>query len=141
MNKKRGFTLAEGLVSILIVSVVGIMAMQAASAYYKNTAERDAQLKQLLQNVNVVERIKTDVHTKRELLELSQNQDVRIIEIGTGEIKLTDQDGEIKSEVLYPETSGFSEKFINRGTLFRIVVGTDDIPNTKLTTIVYIKEE
>ena len=136
MNTKSGYTLIEGLISILIIGVVGITAIGFASAYFKDTYYRDVQTKTVIENMNTLERLKAEVVTLSRLCAFSQEHNIKIIAVGVGEVKFSEI-GEIN--IISDEKYGFSQKLISdEPTLFRIEIG-GDIPNTKLITIIRLE--
>ena len=136
MNKKNGYTLIEGLISMLIVGVIGITAISFASGYFKDTFRRDVQTKAVIENINTIEKVKAEVVTLSQLYTFSQENDIRIVAIGIGEIEFSES-GEIN--IISDEKYGFSEKVMtDEPTLFRIEIG-GDVPNTKLITIIRLE--
>ncbi len=89
MKKKSGYTLIEGLVSMLIIGVVGITAIGFASGYFKDTFKRDMQSKAAIANINTLETLKAEVATPSQLYTFSQEHDIKIIAIGIGEIEFS----------------------------------------------------
>jgi len=84
MKKKKGFTLVECLISLLIISAVGLSAMYIVNGYLKNTYLRDVQTKEMIQNIGTVERLKADIKTKDELQEFANNNpNIVIFEINS----------------------------------------------------------
>ncbi len=138
MKKKRqAFTLAESLISLLIISAVGLALMRFSSGYMKTTYERDVGIKTLMANISTAEELKAEVHTLPQLYSFSREKNIRIIAVGKGEIELK-EDGTY--DVLNEETSGFSEKLISeKPTLFRIEIG-GEVSNTKIVTVVMLRE-
>lgn len=136
MNKKSGYTLIEGLVSMLIIGVVGITAMSFASGYFKDTYKRDIQTKAVIANINTLEKLKAEVATPSQLYTFSQEHDIKIIAIGIGEIGFSPS-GEMN--VISDEKYGFSQKMMSdKPTLFRIEIG-GNIPNSKLIAIIRLE--
>lgn len=126
----------EGLVSMLIIGVVGMSALGFASGYFKDTFKRDIQAKAVIANINALEKLKAEVATPSQLYTFSQENEIKIIAIGIGEIEFS-ASGEMN--VISDEKYGFSEKLMNdKLTLFRIEIG-GNIPNTKLITIIRLE--
>ena len=73
MKRKKGFTLVECLISLLIISAVGLSATYIVNGYLKNTHLCDVQTKEIIQNIGTVERLKADIKTKDELQEFANN--------------------------------------------------------------------
>lgn len=134
--KKSAFTLVESLVSLLIISAVGMAALVFSSAYLKTTFERDVQMKSVMSNVSTVEKLRAEVRTLPQLYEFSQGKDIEISAVGIGKIELnadgtfvvTDAESNTLSESLSPDTAN----------AFKIDIG-GSAPNTKITTVVILK--
>ena len=75
--KKSAFTLVESLVSVLIISAVGMAALVFSSAYLKTTFERDMQMKTVMSNVSTVEKLRAEVKTLPQLYEFSQGKEMK----------------------------------------------------------------
>ena len=134
--KKSAYTLVESLVSMLIVSVVGMAALVFSSAYLKTTYERDVQMKAVMSNISEVEKLRAEVKTLPQLYEFSQGKDIKISAIGIGEIELF-EDGSYT--VVSSEVSGISPSLMpNTANAFKIDIG-GSITNTKITTVVILK--
>lgn len=134
--KKSAFTLVESLVSLLIISAVGMAALVFSSAYLKTTFERDMQMKAVMSNVSTVEKLRAEVKTLPQLYEFSKEQDIEISAVGIGRIELsadgsyvvTEAESNTLSESLSPDTAN----------AFKIDVG-GSASNTKITTVVILK--
>lgn len=136
MKSKSGYTLIEGLISMLIIGAISITTIGFASGYFKNTFNRDMQLKSVIENINTLEKVKVEVATPSQLYAFSQAHDIRIVAVGIGEVEFS-TDGEMT--VITDEKYGFSQKVLsNKAMLFRIEIG-GDIPNTKLITIIKLE--
>ena len=123
--------MVEALVSLLIVSAVGMAAMNFASSYLKTTYERDLQINALADNMNTAETLRAGVKT------LPHGKNMKITAVGIGEIDLT-PDGSFT--VISPEGFGFSDNIKpKQARLFKIDIGGDDIPNSKITTVVNLE--
>ncbi|OQB13478.1 MAG: hypothetical protein BWY15_01775 [Firmicutes bacterium ADurb.Bin193] len=139
-RKRRGFTLVEGLISILLVSAISMTSLLIVNGYYKQTYARDKEITAIAQNINTIESVKADVHTVRQLYDFSQSHDICIIAVGIGEVKLTlKADGKIKKEITAPENYEFAAKLKPNYGLYRIET-KGAVPNSKLMTIIRIKE-
>ena len=86
--KKSAFTLVESLVSMLIISAVGMAALVFTSAYLKTTFERDTQINAIMTNVSTIEKLRAEVQTLSQLYEFSKDKELTISAIGIGEIEL-----------------------------------------------------
>lgn len=134
--KKSAFTLVESLVSLLIISAVGMAAFVFSSAYLKTTYERDMQMKSVMSNVSTAERLRAEVKTLPQLYEFSQGKEIKISAVGIGEIELkadgsyfvANAENNSISPSLMPETAN----------AFKIDIG-GSVPNTKITTVVILK--
>lgn len=136
MKTKSGYTLIEGLMSMLIIGVVGIAAIGFASGYFKDTTNRDVQTKAVIENINTLEKVKAEVVTLSQLYAFSQEHSIKIIAIGVGEIAFSES-GEM--QIISDEKYGFSQKLLTDDpNLFRIEIGGDK-PNTKLITIIRLE--
>jgi len=139
-HKCRGFTLVEGLISILLVSAISMTSLLLVNGYYKQTFARDKEITAITQNINTIESVKADVHTVRQLYDFAAVNDIRIIAVGIGEVKLTlKADGKIKKEIIAPEHYEFAAKLKPNYGLYRIET-KEAVPNSKLMTIIRIKE-
>ena len=134
--KKSGFTLVESLVSLLIISVVGMAALVFSSAYLKTTYERDVHMKAVMTNVCTAEKIRAEVRTLPQLYEFSQGKDIEISAVGIGKIELLSDGSYIVKE---PEARTVSECLMpDTANAFKIDIG-GSTPNTKITTVVILK--
>lgn len=89
MNKKKGFTLVEVLVSLLIISAVGLSAIYITNGYLKNTYLRDVQTKEMIQNIDTIERLKADVKTQAQLQAfINSNPNIGSVAISTNLYKI-----------------------------------------------------
>lgn len=133
--KKSAFTLVESLVSLLIISAVGMAAMVFASSYLKTTYDRDVQMSAVMSNMSTVETLRAEVKTLPQLYAFSQDREVKITAVGIGEIELS-ADGSFT--VISDESYMFSDKLIpQKPNLFRIDIG-GSIPHTKISTVVVL---
>ena len=135
-NKKSAFTIAEVMVSLLIISIAFMVSANFASSYLKSTYERDEQIKAVLNNASMSEELKAEVVTLPRLYEFSKDKNIKIFAVGEGEIKLKKEG---TYTVVSEETNTFSEELkLNHLKLFRIEVG-GEMPNTKITSVVVLK--
>jgi len=135
-NKKSAFTIAEVMVSLLIISIAFMVSANFASSYLKSTYERDEQIKAVLNNASMSEELKAEVVTLPQLYEFSKDKNIKIFAVGEGEIKLKKEG---TYTVVSEETNTFSEELkLNHLKLFRIEVG-GEMPNTKITSVVVLK--
>lgn len=133
---KKGYTLIEGLISMLIVSVISITAIGFARGYFKDTFRRDTQAKAVVENMIVLEKLKAEVATPSQLYAFSQTHEIKVIAVGLGEVEFS-AGGEMN--IISDEKYGFSQQLqSSKPNLFRIEVG-GDMPNTKLITIIRLE--
>ena len=134
--KKSAFTLVESLVSVLIISAVGMSALVFSSAYLKTTFERDTQMQAVMTNISTVEKLRAEVKTLPQLYEFSQGKEMKISAVGIGEIQLN-ADGSFT--VINAESNSVSPNLMpNTANAFKIDIGGSE-PNTKITTVVVLK--
>lgn len=134
--KKSAFTLVESLVSVLIISAVGMVALVFSSAYLKTTFERDMQMKSVMSNISTVEKLRAEVRTLPQLYEFSQGKEIKISAVGIGEIELN-ADGSYT--VVNAESDAISPNLMpKKANAFKIDIGGSK-PNTKITTVVILK--
>lgn len=134
--KKSAFTLVESLISLLIISAVGMAVVVFSSAYLKTTFDRDVQMQTVLDNISTVEKLRAEVKTLPQLYEFSKDKEIKITAIGLGVINLS-EDGTFS--VAEPENNAFSDNLTaNKNILFKIDVG-GSIPNTKISTVVIFR--
>ena len=134
--KKSAFTLVESLISLLIISAVGMAVVVFSSAYLKTTFDRDVQMQTVLDNISTVEKLRAEVKTLPQLYEFSKDKEIKITAIGLGVINLS-EDGTFS--VVEPENNAFSDNLrANKNILFKIDVG-GSIPNTKISTVVILR--
>jgi hypothetical protein len=136
MKSKSAYTLIEGLMSMLIIGMVSVAAIGFASGYFKDTFHRDVQTKAVIENINILEKVKAEVVTLSQLYTFSQEHDIKIIAVGIGEVSFSES-GEIN--IISDEKYGFSQKVMtDESKLFRIEIG-GDMPNAKLITIIRLE--
>ena len=134
--KKSAFTLVESLISLLIISAVGMAVVVFSSAYLKTTFDRDVQMQTVLDNISTVEKLRAEVKTLPQLYEFSKDKEIKITVIGLGVINLS-EDGTFS--VAEPENNTFSDNLrSNKNILFKIDVG-GSMPNTKISTVVILR--
>ena len=134
--KKSAFTLVESLISLLIISAVGLAVVVFSSAYLKTTFDRDVQMQTVLDNISTVEKLRAEVKTLPQLYEFSKDKEIKITAIGLGVINLSE---ESTFSVVEPENNAFSDNLTaNKNILFKIDVG-GSIPNTKISTVVILR--
>ena len=134
--KKSAFTLVESLISLLIISAVGMAVVVFSSAYLKTTFDRDVQMQTVLDNISTVEKLRAEVKTLPQLYEFSKDKEIKITAIGLGVINLSEDS---TFSVVEPENNAFSDNLTaNKNILFKIDVG-GSIPNTKISTVVILR--
>lgn len=134
--KKSAFTLVESLISLLIISAVGMAVVVFSSAYLKTTFDRDVQMQTVLDNISTVENLRAEVKTLPQLYEFSKDKEIKITAIGLGVINLSEDGTFLVAE---PENNAFSDNLrANKNILFKIDVG-GSIPNTKISTVVILR--
>lgn len=134
--KKSAFTLVESLISLLIISAVGMAVTVFSSAYLKTTFDRDVQMKTMLDNISTVETLRAEVKTLPQFYEFSKNKEIKISAVGVGTIDLS-ADGTYT--VIESEDNAFSDNLkARKNILFKIDVG-GSVPNTKISTVVVLK--
>lgn len=134
--KKSAFTLVESLISLLIISAVGMAVVVFSSAYLKTTFDRDVQMQTVLDNISTVEKLRAEVKTLPQLYEFSKDKEIKITAIGLGVINLSEDGTFLVAE---PENNAFSDNLrANKNILFKIDVG-GSIPNTKISTVVILR--
>lgn len=134
--KKSAFTLVESLISLLIISAVGMAVVVFSSAYLKTTFDRDVQMQTVLDNISTVEKLRAEVKTLPQLYEFSKDKEIKITAIGLGVINLSEDS---TFSVVEPENNAFSDNLrANKNILFKIDVG-GSIPNTKISTVVILR--
>lgn len=134
--KKSAFTLVESLISLLIISAVGMAVVVFSSAYLKTTFDRDVQMQMVLDNISTVEKLRAEVKTLPQLYEFSKDKEIKITAIGLGVVNLS-EDGTYS--VAEPENNAFSDNLTaNKNILFKIDIG-GSVPNTKISTVVILR--
>lgn len=134
--KKSAFTLVESLISLLIISAVGMAVVVFSSAYLKTTFDRDVQMQTVLDNISTVEKLRAEVKTLPQLYEFSKDKEIKITAIGLGVVNLS-EDGTYS--VAEPENNAFSDNLTaNKNILFKIDIG-GSVPNTKISTVVILR--
>lgn len=134
--KKSAFTLVESLISLLIISAVGMAVVVFSSACLKTTFDRDVQMQTVLDNISTVEKLRAEVKTLPQLYEFSKDKEIKITAIGLGVINLSEDS---TFSVAEPENNAFSDNLTaNKNILFKIDVG-GSIPNTKISTVVILR--
>ena len=86
--KKSAFTIAESLVSLLIISMAVMASFNFISAYKKVTFERDVSINALMKNITAAESLRAGDDTFSRLYELSLNNEIKVTAVGIGDISL-----------------------------------------------------
>lgn len=139
VSLKKAFTLVESLITMLIISAVLIVSLYVLCSYYNYAHMRNTQMLQITKNINLVEQLKSEVHTVSDLYEFFINNHIRIIAVGKGEINLIKkQNGDIEALRSSDEDFGFSE-ILKPDNLYRVEInGT--VPNTKIISILWLED-
>lgn len=133
--------MTEALVSMLLISIIGLAATCFAGASFKTAYDRDMQIISFLHNLSIVERLKAEVTTLPQLYTFSQNNSIKIILIDRGEVTLTGSEDDITVNPIFNENFAFSDKLQNKSLrLFRIEVG-GELPNSKLITVLRLEDD
>ena len=134
--KKSAFTIAESLVSLLIISMAVMASFNFISAYKKVTFERDISINALMKNITALESLRAGEDTFSRLYELSLNNEIKVTAVGMGEIQIN-SDGTF--DVVGEEQYNLSDKLrTSEVNLLKIEIG-GSIPNSKIITVVRIK--
>ena len=134
--KKSAFTIAESLVSLLIISMAVMASFNFISAYKKVTFERDISINALMKNITASESLRAGEDTFSRLYELSLNNEIKVTAVGTGEIQIN-SDGTF--DVVGEEPYNLPDKLrTSEVNLLKIEIG-GSIPNSKIITVVRIK--
>ena len=134
--KKSAFTIAESLVSLLIISMAVMASFNFISAYKRVTFERDISINALMKNITAAESLRAGEDTFSRLYELSLNNEIKVTAVGTGEIQIN-SDGTF--DVVGEEQYNLPDKLrTSEVNLLKIEIG-GSIPNSKIITVVRIK--
>ena len=134
--KKSAFTMAETLVSLLIVSMAVMAAFNFVSTYKKITFERDVSMSALIKNITAVESLRAEDDIFPRLHELSLTHDIKVTAVGTGEIQInSDGTYNIIGEDIYNLPDELKPEDVK---LLKVEIG-GSTPNSKIITVVRIK--
>lgn len=134
--KKSAFTIAESLVSLLIISAVVMTSFNFISAYQKITFERDVSMNALMKNIAAAESLRAGEDTISRLYELSLNNKIKVTAVGIGEIQLN-HDGTFN--VIVEDNYDLPDSIKpDEVKLLRIEIG-GDVHNSKIITAVRMK--
>lgn len=141
--KKQGFTIVESLISMLIISAIGIGVTFVLNSYYKTTYSRDMGAYETINAVSTLEQLKSDVKSLDDLYNFTHSHsNLKTVAVGIGEVTLTKlADGKvniIKSGL--DESYVFNEKLKTKNVQIFRVTAIGKQPNTSLTTIINIRE-
>lgn len=141
--KKQGFTIVDSLISMLIISVIGIGVTFVLNSYYKTTYSRDIGTLETINAVSTLEQLKSDVKSLDDLYNFTHSHsNLKMVAVGIGEVTLTKSaDGKVNIIKSGPsESYVFNEKLKPKiAQIFRVTaIGKQ--PNTSLTTIINIRE-
>ena len=135
MVKRKAFTLIEALVSISIVGVLVITSVKIMSVYGKTAFDRDRNIQELTENINILEEIRENAKTLPELYALTEGRNVKISAVGIGNIELHN-DGSF--DITEREESILSDSILPKeANLFCVEIGNNE--NTKMITAVLIQ--
>ncbi|MCR4719098.1 MAG: type II secretion system GspH family protein [Firmicutes bacterium] len=135
MVKRKAFTLIETVVSISIICVLVVTSIKIMSVYGKTAFDRDRNIQELTENINILEEIRENAKTLPELYALTEGRNVKISAVGIGKIELH-SDGTF--DVTEPEGDIVSSSLLSAvPNLFCIEIGSND--NTKMITAVMIR--
>ena len=134
--KKSAFTIAESLVSLLIISMAVMASFNFISAYKRVTFERDISINALMKNITAAESLRAGNSSLSRLYELSLSNEIKVTAVGTGEIQIN-PDGTF--DVVGEEQYNLPDKLrTSEVNLLKIEIG-GSIPNSKIITVVRIK--
>ena len=134
--KKSAFTMAETLVSLLIVSMAVMAAFNFVSTYKKITFERDISVNSLMKNITAVESLRAEDDIFPRLHELSLTHDIKVTAVGTGELQInSDGTYNIIGEDIYNFPDELKPEDVK---LLKVEIG-ESTPNSKIITVVRIK--
>ena len=133
--KKSAITYAETLVCLLIMGMAAMSAFNLTAAYQKSTYETQARRAELLENMNIAERMRAEVHTLPQLYTvLGENENISAYAVGIGDIQraadggyeITDSGRDELPEILRSESP----------RIVRLKIG--DEKNTTINTVVIL---
>ena len=134
--KKSAFTIAESLVSLLIISMAVMASFNFISAYKKVTFERDISVNALMKSITAAESLRAGEDTISRLYELSLNNEIKVTAVGIGEIQLN-SDGTF--DVIGADSYCLPEEIApDEVKLLKVEIGGSN-PNSKIITVVRIK--
>ena len=134
--KKSAFTIAESLVSLLIISMAVMASFNFILAYKKVTFERDISVNALMKSITAAESLRAGEDTISRLYELSLNNEIKVTAVGIGEIQLN-SDGTF--EVIGADSYCLPEEIVpDEVKLLKVEIGGSN-PNSKIITVVRIK--
>lgn len=134
--KKSAFTIAESLVSLLIISMAVMASLNFISAYKKVTFERDVSINALMKNITAVESLRAGDDTFSRLYELSLNNEIKVTAVGMGKIQINpDGTYNIIGEDSYNLPDELKPEDVK---LLKVKIG-GNTPNSKIITVVRTK--
>lgn len=149
-NRKKGFSLVECMISVLILTTLTTLVMYCMRGYIRHQSQRDEQIKALAGNISTFEDVSSNVTTLEELyMVLENNENITayntVVENSgqSGKCELLkDDDGNmsIKYDTLFEMSDqAIVEGGIVNPTTFRLSVnGSGDVPNSKLDGILTV---
>lgn len=133
--KKSAFTIAETLVSLLIISMAVMASFNFISAYKKTNFERDVSLNMLMKNITAAESLRAGEDILPRLYELSLNNEIKVTAVGTGEIQIN-PDGTFN--VIREDTCNLPDEIKpDEVKLLKVEIGGSN-PNSKIITVVRV---
>lgn len=134
--KKSAFTLAETLVSLLIISMAVMASFNFVSTYKEITFERDVSMSALIKNITAVESLRAEDDILPRLHELSLTHDIKVTAVGTGELQINpDGTYNIIGEDIYNLPDELKPEDVK---LLKVEIG-GNTPNSKIITVVRTK--
>lgn len=134
--KKSAFTIAETLVSLLIISMAVMASFNFISAYKKGNFERDVSINMLMKNITAAESLRAGEDTLSRLYELSLTHEIKVTAVGIGNIEINN-DGTFT--VVGEDTYNLPDKLKPEDAkLLKVEIG-GSTPNSKIITAVRIK--
>ena len=133
--KKSAFTIAESLVSLLIISMAVMASFNFISAYKRVTFERDISINALMKNITASESLRAGEDTFSRLYELSLNNEIKVTAVGIGDISLnSDGTFNVIGEDSYNLPDNLKPDEVR---LLKVEIGGGN-PNARIITVVRV---